>query len=51
MWEPYDADRDELLYLMAHACHDGLDVTVTGLSPWNPGHTFAIQFRRDTPSP
>jgi hypothetical protein len=48
MWEPYDADRDELLHLMANAHDDNLRVTVSGQSPWNPGHTFAIQFRRDT---
>jgi hypothetical protein len=49
MWEPYDADRDELLFLMAYAYDDGLQVTVSGQSPWNPGHTFGIQFRRASP--
>jgi hypothetical protein len=49
MWEPYDADRDDLLHLMAHAYDEGLHVTVSGLSPWNPGRTFSITFRRNTP--
>jgi hypothetical protein len=50
-WEPYDADRDELLHLMAHAYDDNLQVTVSGESPWNPGRTFSILFRRNTQDP
>jgi hypothetical protein len=49
IWEPYDASRDELLHLMAHAYDEDLQVTVSGESPWNPGRTFAILFRRNTP--
>ena len=34
--------------MIAHAEADGLDVTVSGTSPWNPGATFSITFTRRT---
>ena len=43
-WEPYEADALELEPVFAAAAADGLTVTVTGSSPWNPGATVAIWF-------
>lgn len=43
-WEPYDTDGESLVHVLLEAAHDGLRVTATGTSPWNPGHTFALLF-------
>jgi hypothetical protein len=47
MWEPYDASPDELRKVFDAAEADGLEVSLSGLSPWNPGHTFALLFRAE----
>ena len=44
MWEPYPADGADVLAVLTAAHADGLRVTVTGASPWNPGETFALIF-------
>jgi len=40
--EPYDLAPDELSALAADCTALGLDVAVTGRSPWNPGATVLI---------
>ena len=47
MWEPYAASGEDVLEVLAAAHRDGLRVTVTGASPWNPGETFALIFEVD----
>lgn len=47
LWEPYDAHPEELVRLFAAADADGLRVSLSGMSPWNPGSTFGIEFRAD----
>ena len=44
LWEPYNAYGEELAAVLAAAAADGLRVSLTGASPWNPGSTFAIAF-------
>ncbi len=44
MWEPYEVDGIDLADVIAAATADGIDVTVTGASSWNPGETFAVIF-------
>lgn len=44
MWEPYSAYPEELVEVLATAAADGLQVKVTGSSPWNPGRTIALVF-------
>ena len=47
MWEPYPAAGEDVLEVLTAAHADGLRVTVTGASPWNPGETFALIFEVD----
>jgi len=44
LWEPYSAGGEDLADVLASATADGLQVTVTGASPWYPGNTFVIAF-------
>ena len=50
MWEPYPAAGEDMLEVLTAAHADGLRVTVTGASPWNPGETFALIFEVDPTS-
>ena len=43
-WEPYDGYPRDLAEVFEAARADGLSVVVTGMSPWNPGSTFALWF-------
>ncbi len=47
LWEPYDAYPVERQEVFDAATADGLRVSLTGLSPWNPGHTFALVLRAE----
>lgn len=47
VWEPYSAGGDQLAGILAAADDDGLCVTISGTSPWNPGRTVAIRFSAD----
>lgn len=47
LWEPYDAHPGELVVMFTAARADGLRVSLSGMSPWNPGSTFGIAFSRD----
>ncbi len=44
MWEPYPAAGQDVARVVVLAEADGLLVTITGASPWNPGETFALIF-------
>ena len=44
MWEPYAVDGHALAAVLAAAEQDGLDVEVSGASPYYPGRTFALIF-------
>jgi len=44
MWEPYGADGRDVWVIISDAQADGLMVTLSGASPWNPGETFALIF-------
>lgn len=44
LWEPYNAYPEELREVFDAVEADGLRVHIMGLSPWNPGHTFALLF-------
>ncbi len=46
LWEPYDAWPEELAAVLAAAAADGIRVSISGASPWNPGATLAIRFMR-----
>lgn len=50
LWEPYSAWPEELTEVFTAAEADGLRVSVTGASPWNPGHTLCIAFVAATAS-
>jgi hypothetical protein len=45
--EPYDVDLADLVDLHAELAALGLEVTVAGRSPWNPGETFLLLIRAD----
>ena len=44
--EPYNAAGDDLAALLEDLHALGLDVDLTGRSPWNPGCTFLILARK-----
>lgn len=45
LWEPYGAYQEELQEVLTAAAGDGLRVSVTAASPWNPGSTVALIFQ------
>lgn len=51
MWEPYSADDRRLAEVLTAATADGIDVDLSGVSPWNPGYTMAITFTAAAPEP
>lgn len=46
LWEPYDLEPEELTRLHLCAERDGLRLTVSGDSLWNPGSCLRLTFKR-----
>lgn len=46
--EPYEVDFDDLAPLAAELKDLGLNIRLSGLSPWYPGRTFLIFISRDS---
>jgi hypothetical protein len=44
VWQPYGTWAAELEDVLAHARLDGLAVSISGASPYNPGSTFLLVF-------
>jgi hypothetical protein len=50
--EPYEADGEDVARLLRDLAELGLDATLYGHSPWNPGGTFLLLVhRRDVTIP
>lgn len=50
MWEPYGiSDLSELAYIRKAANSEGINLSISGRSPWFPGHTLALIFEKDEP--